>query len=182
MGKNMKLFFCLILFFSFVVLTAALSITVAKMKEENKELKIHYSSTFSNQSKEIEKKEKILSDRKKAAELVKSFIPAFFLSDKTNYEENRKKIKDVVSAELYNKLKDEEFEASDYETEIVSAPVYALADGEQASGYKCCSIISLQYRAGAKDYGIHMQIWNFSCGYYNGEMRILRIEQQKYIE
>lgn len=182
MEKNMKLFLCLILFFAFSILTAALSITVVKMKKENNELRIHYSSTFSARSEEIKKKEKILSDRKKAAGLVESFIPVFFLADKANYAESRKKIKDMVSTELYNKLKDEEFETSDYKTEIVSAPVYALPDEEQTSRYKLCSIISLQYSAGTMDYGIHMQIWNFSCGYNNGEMRILRMEQQEYIE
>lgn len=182
MRKNMKLFLYLILFFGFFILTIALSIAVVRVKKENKELKKHYSSTVAAQSEEIKKKEKILSDRKEAAELVKNFIPVFFLTDKSNYTENRKKIKNMVSPELYNQIKDEEFETSDYTTEIVSAPVYVLADDKQIYRYKFSSIISLQYRAGTMDYGIHMQIWNFICGYNDGKMQILSMEQQECIE
>lgn len=182
MNKNMKLFLYIMLFFGFFALITALSFAIVKMKNENKELKRHYSSTLTAQSKEAKKKEKILSDRKEAAELVKSFIPIFFLADKANYAENREKIKDMVSSELYEQVKNEEFETSEYTVEIASAPVYALADDGQANRYHFCSIISLQYMEGTVDYGIHMQIWDFTCGYDDGKMQILSMEQQNYIE
>lgn len=182
MNKNIKLFLYCILFFGFFVLAAALSIAVAKTKNENKELKRNYSSTLAAQSKEAKKKEKILLDRKEAAELVKSFIPVFFLADKANYAENRKKIEDMVSAELYEQVKGEEFGISEYEVKIVSAPVYELIEDGQANRYHFCSIINLRYMEGTVDYGTHMQIWDFTCGYDDGKMRILSMEQQNYIE
>lgn len=182
MDKNMKRFFYFMLLFSLLALILILSIMVVKMKNKNREMESQYSSIFTNQSKEEMEKEKILSDKKEAVDLIKNFISVFFLTNDANCEENRKKIETMVSAELYQQVKDEDFGTSDYTVELVSAPVYELVEDRQVNRYHYCSIISLQYRSGTMDYGIHMQIWDFSCGYNDGRMRILAIEQQEYIE
>lgn len=182
MKKSEKILLCIILCFGLLALIIALSMAVIKVKKENKELEERFSSTLASESKARQKEEKILSDKNRAADLVKNFISVYFLMDKDNRVASLEKVKEMVSDEIYNQIKDEEFEVSEYTVEIVSAPVYEIAGEEKSSRYFFTSIINLQYKAGMKDYGMHMQIWNFTCGNSGDEMQILDMKQQEYIE
>lgn len=181
MKKNDKLtlYFILGMFgIGIVALIIALTATTIKVKKENKELSEYVSAISDSQAEE----EKLETDKKKAASLVNEFITLYFLMDKDNYIESMEKIQSMVSDELYAQIKNEEFITPDYVTEIISMPVYELVNEEKKENYAYSCIISLQYSSGMKDYGIHMQIWDFTCGYSKGEFQILEMNQQQYVE
>ena len=178
MKKKEKLFLHFVLGLGAVFLILILSVSLIRQKREDQELKRKYSSDAVLDRKGKQEEE----SRKMALQLVEDFIPAYFLMDAENHAANMQKIGGLVSDELYHRIQDEEY-TSGYETELYSSSVYMPADEAQKKEgrYLFTVILDLEYRSGNKDYGIHTQIWDFTCGHLEEGIRIVEFEQRQYV-